>query len=80
MISVDEFYNRLNASVSIYPGVKIGDAQNYNLVWNGKTIFFVHYEDSDKLVFNSNNLEVGEQEQVEIFFRNYLTNPNNVLY
>lgn len=80
MPSADEFYNRATAIMTLVPGIKVGSSQNYVMVWHNKTVFFVHREDSDEIIFTSNNIESGEKEQIEVFFRNHLTNENNVLY
>lgn len=79
-LSYDEFYKRMLAEVSIYPGIKIDDAQSYTLTWGFKTVFFTHNEETDKINFTSSDLEADEKYEIELFFRNYLTNQNYVLY
>lgn len=62
-----------NPNFLVYPGVKVGENQNYTITWNWQTIFLTHREDTDEVMFNSNDLGEYERLEIEINLREYLT-------
>jgi len=55
----------------VYPGIKIGENQNYTITWNYETVFVTHRENEDDIIFNS-PLDESDKEDVEFLLRQYL--------
>ena len=61
----------IDARFIVYPGIRIGENQNYTLTWEYQTVFVTHKENVDEILFNS---AVDENDKIEIEFllRQYL--------
>jgi hypothetical protein len=55
----------------VYPGIKIGENQNYTLTWEYQTFFVTHKEDVDEIVWNS-TADENDKTEVEWLLRQYL--------
>ena len=64
--------NMNNPNFLVYPGIKVGDNQNYTITWDYRTVFITHREDQDVVLFNSNDLGEYEKLEAEILFREWM--------
>jgi len=60
-----------NPRFIVYPGLRVGENQNYTLTWEYQTVFVTHREDVDEIIFNT---AVDENDKIEIewLLRQYL--------
>jgi hypothetical protein len=56
----------------VYPGIKVGQNQNYTVTWDYQTVFVTHREDYDEVMFNSSGLEEYDKDEIEFKLRRYL--------
>lgn len=55
----------------VYPGIKVGQNQNYTVTWNYQTVFVTHREEYDEVMFNSTGLEEYDKDEIEFRLREY---------